>query len=211
MKNQDGFEFSFSEMLDALDILQQDVKHRIDELESLNNTNEFNLGSDNTKRIGSSKANNDSNRNSKKDKSTTKNANNLNNNNNSKTMSLLLSSWGLPNNNSVILNNMDYNFTKSYMGSYNDPILSTLIDKLKENIVSISEDETIANNINQQFNQFSKGLFIYEQKKFSELNSALEQALKENKKLLKQIEKLKERWDGLVASAKRRRTQHLGE
>ncbi|CCH61766.1 hypothetical protein TBLA_0F02240 [Henningerozyma blattae CBS 6284] len=166
-------------VIEAIELLQEDISLRIREIESL-------TGNQRPISVG----------------------------NNSKAMSLL-NSW-LPNNNNSIINGIDFN--KSSMVT--DPLLISIIDKLKINILMKLNDELEGEkteagsrefNITQQFNQFNKELLMYEQKKFNEYNLNLEQLAKENRKLSKQIIKLKERWDSLVASAKEKRNRQLGE
>ncbi|CCC71383.1 hypothetical protein NCAS_0H00730 [Naumovozyma castellii] len=106
---------------------------------------------------------------------------------------------------------------------YNDPILRSITDKLQTNLLNLVSDnvqvfqkgdkeeflQTITFAVEQNFDIFRKELGFYEQKKFTEYDSNLENALKENKKLTNQISKLKERWDSLVESARQKKKQVL--
>ena len=74
-------------------------------------------------------------------------------------------------------------------------------------ITSKQTDKVIKNEVAQQFAQFRRELSVYEQKKSRDYEAKSEQVMKENKKLLNQVNRLKERWDSLVESAKQKRNQ----
>lgn len=86
---------------------------------------------------------------------------------------------------------------------------SEMLAKLGEKIndKDFQKGQGIEAIINQNLMQFTKDLALYEQKKYKEFNGRLEKANSENKKLSTQIIKLRERWDSLVESAKQRRTR----
>ncbi|CAH01779.1 Atg38p [Kluyveromyces lactis] len=92
-----------------------------------------------------------------------------------------------------------------------DPLLSSITSKLENNVIrsitSKQTDKVIKNEVAQQFAQFRRELSVYEQKKSRDYEAKSEQVMKENKKLLNQVNRLKERWDSLVESAKQKRNQ----
>lgn len=92
-----------------------------------------------------------------------------------------------------------------------DPLLISITNKLENNLLHfINPDKTdkiAISEISQQVNQLRRELCLYEQRKFKEYDLKLEQVMKENKKLSNQVVRLKERWDGLVESAKLKRNQ----
>lgn len=97
----------------------------------------------------------------------------------------------------------------------NDPILNNLLLKLnhnlldtigKNNLAHPKDEKDVSSEINRHIDQFKKELYWYEQKKVSEYDIQLKNILQENKKLNIQITKLRDRWNGLVESAKQKRS-----
>lgn len=89
-----------------------------------------------------------------------------------------------------------------------DPLLLSITNKLENNLVKLitsSESNPTKIDIMQQVNQFKRELSLYEQKKSKEYDFRLEQVMKENKKLSNQVNRLKDRWDSLVESARLKR------
>lgn len=95
-----------------------------------------------------------------------------------------------------------------------DPLLLSITSKLENNIVrlitSTQTDKVNKTDVVQQFAQYRRELTMYEQKKSKDYEARLEQIMKENKKLLNQVNRLKDRWDSLVESAKQKRNQQQG-
>ncbi|KAG0676643.1 hypothetical protein C6P43_004050 [Kluyveromyces marxianus] len=93
-----------------------------------------------------------------------------------------------------------------------DPLLLSITSKLENSVmrlINASEDpgSVSKTEIMQQFSQFKRELTVYEQKKSKDYEGKMEQVIKENKKLSNQVNRLKERWDSLVESAKQKRNQ----
>ncbi|CCD24384.1 Atg38p NDAI_0D00700 [Naumovozyma dairenensis CBS 421] len=129
--------------------------------------------------------------------------------------------------NNAMTNSMN-NANVERINPFNDVVIRTITDNLKMNLLESikgqyhllngnakderknDEDEFIKQlntTFESQFDMFRKELGFYEQKKFSEYDTNLDNLIKENKKLLNQIVKLRERWDSLVESAKQRRNK----
>ncbi|CCK68713.1 Atg38p KNAG_0B02700 [Huiozyma naganishii CBS 8797] len=99
-----------------------------------------------------------------------------------------------------------------------DPILTGILNKLQTNLFALTADtkgvgvdgrgtKNANLEVSHHIEQFKRELSWYEQKKFSEYDSRLERTRKENRKLLQEVEKLKDRWNNLVESAKQRRNR----
>ncbi|KAG0662729.1 hypothetical protein C6P45_001056 [Maudiozyma exigua] len=63
----------------------------------------------------------------------------------------------------------------------------------------------INEEVQQHMEQFRKELSWYEQRRIEEYENRIEQTENDNKKLSLQVERLKQRWDSLVESAKERK------
>lgn len=98
-----------------------------------------------------------------------------------------------------------------------DPALNMIMNKLQTNVVkSLKESEISKGEIqnpnsklyielNYHMEQFKKELVWYEKKKFQQYDNDMASLLKKNTKLQHQVDKLKDRWDNLVESARQRR------
>ena len=99
-----------------------------------------------------------------------------------------------------------------------DPIFTGIINKLQNNIhVAInnnleksnssldSQRRIINEEVQQHMEQFKKEISWYEQRRIMEYENRIEQTENDNKKLTLQVERLKQRWDSLVESAKERK------
>ncbi|SCU92683.1 LANO_0E01750g1_1 [Lachancea nothofagi CBS 11611] len=67
----------------------------------------------------------------------------------------------------------------------------------------------LENSVSRELSQLLQGVSLVDQQKFKEYEFKIEQLHRENKQLTSQINKLKERWDSLVESARlKRNLQH---
>lgn len=99
-----------------------------------------------------------------------------------------------------------------------DPFLASIINKLQTNILQTLSQRLAGEGkpmgkqeleavVSPQMTQFQKEMTVFEQRKFREYDSKMDQLLKENRKLSNQVIRLKDRWDSLVESAKQKRNQ----
>ncbi|CCE64986.1 hypothetical protein TPHA_0J01650 [Tetrapisispora phaffii CBS 4417] len=104
-----------------------------------------------------------------------------------------------------IFNKFQSNLTKSLsdqllnsneMNDSNSKTTSIVAQQIKYIVAKAIEDE---------LSSFEKELCVYENKKCKEYQIKLNRSSEENKRLNKQIMKLRERWDGLVESAKQKK------
>lgn len=123
------------------------------------------------------------------------------------------------NGNSVIMSPRIKDSAKLGSSIFWEPLLVSLVDSLRDNVFDVVKSGYHTNITNAKrknlndfelkiavvIDQFKKELLIYEQQKFKDYNTKVEQLTLENSKLAMQIAQLKERWDGLVESAKKRR------
>ena len=102
--------------------------------------------------------------------------------------------------------------------SNSDPIFMGIINKLQNNIniaitnhidksdiSNVAQKSLINEEVQQHMEQFRKELSWYEQRRIEEYENRIEQTENDNKKLSLQVERLKQRWDSLVESAKERK------
>lgn len=95
----------------------------------------------------------------------------------------------------------------------NDILLSMIMNKLQKNLLDTSSLLTTTPKSNEEkeqifirhIEQFKKELVWYEKKKFSQYDTDLSTLTKENAKLRQQVEKLRDRWNNLVESARQKR------
>ncbi|AET41371.1 Atg38p Ecym_8075 [Eremothecium cymbalariae DBVPG len=113
---------------------------------------------------------------------------------------------------------IDMNMHLNNANPITDPFLASIINKLQTNILQVltqqfaGEAKTAGQKevsclVTQQIAQFQKEIAIFEQRKFREYDTKMDQLIKENKKLSNQVVRLKDRWDSLVESAKQKRNQ----
>ncbi|AMD20490.1 HDL254Cp [Eremothecium sinecaudum] len=99
--------------------------------------------------------------------------------------------------------------------SISDPFLASIVNKLHMNILQslsqlsgIQVDKTeLEQLLMYQIKNLEKEIALFEQRKFREYDSKMEQLIKENKRLSNQVLRLKDRWDSLVESARQKRNQ----
>lgn len=102
----------------------------------------------------------------------------------------------------------------------NDPLFLGIINKLQSNVIlSVSNQtkdiqqneegtQSIEEKIQQHVEQFRKEVSWYEQKKYEEYENKIQEIERENRKLNLQVDRLKQRWDSLVESAKERKKKY---
>lgn len=100
----------------------------------------------------------------------------------------------------------------------NDPLFLSITNKMQNNLTTTIRkmvsglnrnisSQALEEQINQHIEQFKKELSWYEQNKFAEYDNKTLQLERENRKLLNQVEKLRQRWESLVESARQRRNK----
>lgn len=95
----------------------------------------------------------------------------------------------------------------------NDILLGMIMNKLQKSLLDTSSLFTTTPKSNEEraqmfirhIEQFKKELIWYEKKKFSQYDIDLTTLTKENAKLQQQVEKLRDRWNNLVESARQKR------
>ncbi|SMN19886.1 similar to Saccharomyces cerevisiae YLR211C ATG38 Putative protein of unknown function [Maudiozyma saulgeensis] len=102
----------------------------------------------------------------------------------------------------------------------NDPLFLGIVNKLQSNIImstsnqfkngqhTVRGTQAIEEEIQQHVEQFRKEVSWYEQKRFEEYENRMKELEMENKKLNLQVDRLKQRWDSLVESAKERKKKY---
>lgn len=98
----------------------------------------------------------------------------------------------------------------------NDVILNDILDKLQVNLVIASQkllkDKSMTRDeyrmlVNKHVEQFKKELHWYEDRKNHYFEIIIDDKVEDNKKLQMQNDKLHERWNSLVESARERRNR----
>ncbi|KAH3683675.1 hypothetical protein WICPIJ_005359 [Wickerhamomyces pijperi] len=94
---------------------------------------------------------------------------------------------------------------------YENVHLKQLVSNYAENLqIYETTNKKITRNLQVYLSSFKKEMSIKESRKISELERKIDTLQKENKDLTLQKEKLKQRWDELVESAKKRREDQTG-
>ncbi|KAH3902674.1 Atg38p SCDLUD_000257 [Saccharomycodes ludwigii] len=105
-------------------------------------------------------------------------------------------------NNNTILKNSQKDISGKIV-ILNDSILETMVNDLEFNLLAHfkNSDGLIKNEVNQ----FKLKLVTYENKINTEKNKQFKELIEANKNLREQVEKLNNRWENLVASARQKR------